>query len=56
MTDLLWLSDDQLDRIKPYFPLSWRAARGRSSCCERDRICDQERASLAGRAKGVWSP
>ena len=22
MTDLLWLSDDQLDRIKPYFPLS----------------------------------
>jgi len=22
MTDLLWLSDDQLARIKPYFPLS----------------------------------
>ena len=22
MTNLLWLSDDQLDRIKPYFPLS----------------------------------
>ena len=21
MTDLLWLSDDQLARIKPYFPL-----------------------------------
>jgi transposase len=22
MTDLLWLSDEQLERIKPYFPLS----------------------------------
>jgi len=22
MTDLLWLSDEQLDRIKPHFPLS----------------------------------
>jgi transposase len=22
MTDLLWLSDEQLNRIKPYFPLS----------------------------------
>ena len=27
MTDLFWLSHEQLDRIKPYFPLSHEVPR-----------------------------
>src|SRR6202044_2529416 len=36
--------------------VAWGRARGRSSDRECDCVCDQEWASLARRAVGVWSP
>ena len=56
MSDLYWLTDEQMNRLRPYFPKS----HGKPRVDDRrgaDRHClrQPQRAALARCAQGVWS-
>lgn len=47
MSTLFWLSEKQLNRISPYFPLSRGVPRvDRPPCDQRHYLCDQEWPAL----------
>ncbi len=54
MSDLNWLTDEQMARLQPYFPKSHRQAEGRRSAgVERHRFRQSEWVALVRCTKGV---
>ena len=48
MSDLFWLTDEQIERLRPFFSKEpWEATGGRSAGAERHRVRQQERSALA---------
>jgi len=55
MSDLFWLTDAQMERLEPFFPLSHGAPRVDDKCVERNYLPPSQWVALAGCARGVWS-
>jgi len=60
MSDLFWLTDAQMERLKPFFPLSDGVPpvdhkRVLTGIIFRNRNWLRWRDALAGCARGVWS-
>jgi hypothetical protein len=47
MSDLFWLTDEQVERLRPFFPKSREAPGRRSPGAERHRVRQSERIAMA---------
>ena len=55
MSDLFWLTDEQMARLQPYFPKSHGRERvDDRRVFERDHLRQPQRAEVARCAEGIW--